>query len=371
MDRNKVSQTRKIVHILSYDKFTSGYVNFMKEIMDEWQHFFIMSPKYVEDEFVNCDNIYSFNSFYPILLSPELRRLVRNADKIIVSGVFESHVAVSFFSKKIIRKTFLHFWGGDFYNLRKPPRSIRSAVKNALKINCSRKCAGLIFLIDGEYEKFFEITNVKNKNYIAPMPSNPFRIIKHSNYRISKKNMAENKINVIKILVGNSATDTNHHVDVFKMLEKYPAKNMEVYVPLSYGNSSYRDFVLMEGTRILGESFYPMLDFMKREDYISFLSGIDIGIFNNDRQQGMGNINTMLGLGKKVFVREDTSMWKKYINEGWNIYSVSSIANMDYKQFTFFDETARKQNERLDDTRDFGKTAKEKWNQILDLNNNL
>ena len=41
---------------------------------------------------------------------------------------------------------------------------------------------------------------------------------------------------------------------------------------------------------------------MPYSSYISFLGSIDIGIFNNNRQQGMGNITNLLYLGKKVYL---------------------------------------------------------------------
>lgn len=47
----------------------------------------------------------------------------------------------------------------------------------------------------------------------------------------------------------------------------------------------------------------PIVDFMDFNEYINFLSTIDIAIFNHKRQQGMGNIITLLGMGKKyIFV---------------------------------------------------------------------
>ena len=41
---------------------------------------------------------------------------------------------------------------------------------------------------------------------------------------------------------------------------------------------------------------------------------IEIAIFNNDRQQAMGNITALLGMKSKVFIRDDTSMWSNFSN---------------------------------------------------------
>lgn len=48
---------------------------------------------------------------------------------------------------------------------------------------------------------------------------------------------------------------------------------------------------------------------MNPEEYCSFLSEMDVAVFNNNRQQGMANIALLANLGTKVFIRNDTSMW--------------------------------------------------------------
>lgn len=369
--KNSISSKKKILHILAYDdKFTFGYVNFMKKEMPAWEHFFIIVPIVNRDGLIDCDNIYYINRFFLAQVHSKIKKIIKDAEQIIVSGVFSSHVMVSFFSRKAMNKTFLHFWGNDFYSLRNSPDSIRGAIKNKLKIHCIKKCAGLIFLIEGEYNKFLEITHIENRNYVAPMPGDPCKRIRNADYRTKHGNIVGRTIanDVVKILVGNSATSTNHHIEVFEMLKKFPLDKIEIYCPLSYGNEEYREIVLKEGVRILGEAFHPVLEFMNCEDYRSFLAGMDIGIFNNDRQQAMGNISIMLGLGKKIYMRNDTSMWKKYIDEGYILYPFSSVENIRFEKFILFDETAKKKNEMIDDTRDTIQIAKEKWSLIFNIN---
>ena len=38
-------------------------------------------------------------------------------------------------------------------------------------------------------------------------------------------------------------------------------------------------------------------------DYLKILGKIDIAIFNHERQQAVGNITSLLGLGKKVYIK--------------------------------------------------------------------
>lgn len=359
--------TKKIVHILSNDKFTTGYVNFMKEHMSQYRHIFIISGKAWENEFIDGEDIYYVKKYFAILINPKIRSMLRQASQIIVSGVFNSHVAVAFLGKKELKKTFLHFWGGDFYCLREQADRLKAIIKNELKLYCCKKCAGLIFLIDGEYDKFFEITHIAAEHYVAPVPRNTNRTLQFAEYR-EDENATDIKTRTsINVLVGNSATETNHHLEVFEMLKKFVPGKIEVFVPLSYGEEAYRDMILREGRQILGEAFHPITEYMKYEDYVAFLARMDVGVFNNDRQQGMGNISIMLALGKKVYARDDTSMWKRYVSEGKSIYPISAIRETDFEAFAFFDENEKKKNEMLEDSFDLVKATKEKWSIIFDI----
>jgi dTDP-N-acetylfucosamine:lipid II N-acetylfucosaminyltransferase len=46
------------------------------------------------------------------------------------------------------------------------------------------------------------------------------------------------------ILVGNSATPTNNHVEVFKLLSDLDLRGHKVIAPLSYGDERYRDAII-------------------------------------------------------------------------------------------------------------------------------
>lgn len=69
--------------------------------------------------------------------------------------------------------------------------------------------------------------------------------------------------------------------------------------------------VVDEGNRIFGDKIFFLYDFMPLDDYIAFLDKINVGIYNNNRQQGLKNIMIMLALGKKVYLRPNTAIWDK------------------------------------------------------------
>jgi hypothetical protein len=126
---------------------------------------------------------------------------------------------------------------------------------------------------------------------------------------IRNKDVISSEIN---LLLGNSAADTNNHLDAFEILKK--VKNIKVYCVLSYGgNKSYIEYVIKKGIEIFGERFVPITNFMYREEYMEFINSIDILFMYSNRQQAFGNICSFLSLGKPVFLKNENTI-KGYLD---------------------------------------------------------
>ena len=98
--------------------------------------------------------------------------------------------------------------------------------------------------------------------------------------------------------------------------------------PLSYGNKNYAKLVISKGKNIFGDKFIPIIKFQENSEYLNFLTKIDIAIFAHERQQAMGNILTLIELGKKVYLKDSTTSWK-FLNEiGLKIFEYKNI-NLD------------------------------------------
>lgn len=107
------------------------------------------------------------------------------------------------------------------------------------------------------------------------------------------------------ILVGNSATPTNNHVEVFELLSRSGiADDRRVVVPLSYGDGWYRDRVLERGRELLGDRFLPLTDFLPAEEYRRILRDCGHVFLNHVRQQAVANACIGLLGGSRVYVNE-------------------------------------------------------------------
>jgi len=65
---------------------------------------------------------------------------------------------------------------------------------------------------------------------------------------------------------------------------------------------------------------------MPFDQYLNFLNIVDIAIFNHKRQQAMGNIITLLGIGKTVYVRKEVSHSSLLVGIGLNIKFISRFS---------------------------------------------
>ena len=92
---------------------------------------------------------------------------------------------------------------------------------------------------------------------------------------------------------------------------------------------------------------------------------MDIGIFFNDRQQALGNIYALLGMGKKIFLRKDTSMWKGLKKKGYQVYLAEDIKNMSFEEFCEYNERDKKKNLYVSDNLYGKETDRIAWNTIF------
>ena len=128
------------------------------------------------------------------------------------------------------------------------------------------------------------------------------------------------------ILIGNSATPTNNHIEVFRKLSSLSLPlETKVIVPLSYGDKLYRDKIIELGKELLGDRFRPITEFMDFEQYVELLTSCPVIIMNHKRQQGAGNVGIGIYLGAKVFVSDESPLYRHYIDGGFTIFSIDDI----------------------------------------------
>lgn len=293
----------QILHVMKLDKFLAPYIDFVDEHFGRVDHHyvFITSEKYdygLTPEH-QVEFLYTDDDIFITLLE-----YMKISKKIILHGLWRDKVDVLlYFNQELLKKCYWIMWGGDFYFPETKSKIRHEIIKNMGNLLTGMK--GDIKLIRKGY-----LAKGKHLKLSVGYPSNLF---KEYNYQIKSSN-------TINILVGNSATKTNNHYEIFDKLLPFKNKNLKIYIPLSYGDKDYAKEVEKIGYKYFGEKSIPLFDFMSNTEYIDFLSNIHIAIFNHNRQQGIGNIITLLGLGKKVFIRNDITSWEYFEKLGIKVF---------------------------------------------------
>jgi dTDP-N-acetylfucosamine:lipid II N-acetylfucosaminyltransferase len=144
------------------------------------------------------------------------------------------------------------------------------------------------------------------------------------------------------VLLGNSATHTNNHIDVLKVLADADLQGSQVYTPLSYADRPpYADIVEEYGSRVLGDSFVSMRGFMDRERYYEILSSCRYVIFPHHRQQAGAVLRSMVYAGATVFLFKDNPFWDFYTDLGIKLAPLEDfLRKPDLQSFRISDEEA-------------------------------
>ena len=135
----------------------------------------------------------------------------------------------------------------------------------------------------------------------------------------------DKSINGNNILLGNSATYTNNHLDAFLNIKKININGRKIITPLSYGDKNYREIIVSEGYKNFGNNFHPLINFMDVDEYIALLQSCSIVIMNHLRQQALGNIIISLYMGAKVFLDKDNPVYLFFRKRNAYIYLLDDL----------------------------------------------
>lgn len=125
------------------------------------------------------------------------------------------------------------------------------------------------------------------------------------------------------IIIGNSASPNNNHLDLLCMMQSLNLKDRSLYIPLSYGwGKEYICEVKKTAYTLFGSNFMPLDSFMPIEQYKSIIYSCNVAIYYHRRQQAIFNINNSLASGCKVFLNEENPVFQFYKKLGLVIFSV-------------------------------------------------
>jgi hypothetical protein len=340
------------------DKFLDSFIEDIYSIGDENNNIFWFRGNKGETNYINTNKTVEYLGYDEMKIKTKLESL-KATDSIFIHW-YDMWIGDLVYN--LPNKLFVIFWGGELYespfwhhakwvydketlaivkkktypkiiwqkNIFKMIRNIKRVLLYPIIVNREysqklKQVERIDYIISGELnigeiEKVKELYPTFKAKHLAGNYDLNFDLV-------NEINLKKNKTTTIKILVGNSASPANNHLEAFKKLEKI--KNVEIYCPLSYGSKYYKEIVILAGKSIFGKDFYPITEFMQRREYVEFVNEMDIVYMYHNRSQAWGNIATSLALGKPVFLKNGNAI-KQYISAiGVKTYDANLIGQYD------------------------------------------
>jgi hypothetical protein len=198
------------------------------------------------------------------------------------------------------------YWGAELHKFKSVVLNLKTRLLFLIQTKTVRNVGYLAVGIPGEYDDirtFFDIepTPVWSFKY----PSNVLDFTETH----ETKPVDFIQTTSMKIMIGHSADPSNEHLELLNKLNQLLSKkdDYSLYMPLSYGINENIEEIKSKGSNLFGERFVPILKLLSLNDYRSYLSEINMAIFPQKRQQGMGNITYLLANGATVYLHPEAN----------------------------------------------------------------
>lgn len=169
-------------------------------------------------------------------------------------------------------------------------------------------------VIHAEYELMQKVEGFRAHEFYSPGRGNYSTTKKDETFPYHRKS----------IVIGNSATETNNHLDAWNIVKKYVSQDTTVFFPINYGNMEYADMLTRE-IRSDANNLVFIREFLPKEDYFEIVDTCSYAIFGVLRQQAMGNIYRCLAKGVKVFLYKDSIPYKYLKELGCVVYALEDV----------------------------------------------
>ncbi|WP_373332389.1 TDP-N-acetylfucosamine:lipid II N-acetylfucosaminyltransferase [Thiopseudomonas alkaliphila] len=324
----------KIIHIINEVKFSKMAAKAFDAVYPDANYYVSFSREKLNFNVLKFTHYPRFFVFFKVLIKYLLK-----ADVVVFHSIGPKELLLL---RAISKKTKVIWigWGYDYYDIINVQLLKQETLKLLSSSENKENFGGVVldfFLFEIKKRKSKWINRV---DIFSPVIFEDFKLVKKELPEMKAKYVSWNygtleddhirgfedkKINGSNILLGNSASDTNNHLDAFEYINNLNFDGRKVIVPLSYGDIEYRDIIIREGNKLFPRNFLPLTDFMPIDEYTTILQSCSIVIMNHLRQQALGNIVIALYMGAKVFLDERNPIYDFFIEQGAFIYKLEQL----------------------------------------------
>jgi len=331
-----------ILHIFLTDSiYTKEFIRFvLKRFKSEDHVFCTPKPSYYED--ISGAEIRRIN---PKRLDDVVRlfKYMKFSKRILLHSLFNFYFqAWLTIQPSLLQRATWVAWGADVYS-EDPYKGLKGRIRRHVRKVVVKNLGSIAGLFKGDYEHIVKCyrTKAPYRQVFYPNPVH-FEILDEV-IRLSESAVKNRK----RIMVGHAASRNNFHEEMLLFLRDNIIDDYEIICPLSYGDKNYAQSVIQLGNSLFGTRFIPVTDFLQPKEYAKLLNSIDVVIFNHRYQEAVGNMLAVLYLGKKLYIRGETTPWSFFKDLGVVVYDTNALLKGDYRNFWEMDEKDKLSNRAI------------------------
>lgn len=350
-----------ILHVFNNQKkFSKGYFKMLKDHNFDLKDMELIHYGSKDDYFSKEIGINTLwiKSFISIIGNVKMLPKLFNADSIVVHSL--ASPALIFYLvlfKKIQKKVTWVIWGKDLYFYKlSTKKTVFHEIYEWFRKKCFKNIGKIVTILEGDYSRLQQWYDVTGKHIVC-------NDLYHYAVDTQIGEIVANELSDKIILLGNSGSVTNRHIEAIDKI-KSCTNISKIYCPLSYGgNKKYYQKVIAYGKEVFGDKFVPLVDFMQRDAYEDMLNSVDIGIFNYNRQEGLGNIWMLMFLGKTIYLNKDTSTGEFF--DEFDIRYIDFSEGIKGEKVEILSEVELKKNQTKLGEKINVESSVQKWREIL------
>jgi len=333
----------KILHVMRDEKFNDMAIRQFEEVSKGTSEYYVLGERalFTKSPLIR---LCTLASLFPLVTEDEVAG-------VIFHGLPLGHYAL-LSAVPSEKKVVWIGWGYDYYHLVRGrwDELVLSETKKLLTTSFSQKLRGYAREVVPRrfHTRQKNVKELKRVDIFSPVLDLEFNMIKprlskHVQYIEWNYGTAEDDLQQqvtqqtgMNILAGNSATESNNHVDLFLQIrDQVDLSRRKVIVPLSYGSDDYANKVVTVGKELLGDAFVPLLDFLPKQKYMEILRSCGFAIMNHRRQQAVGNVCMAMLMGARVYLRPENPLTEWIRRRGGVI---GNAQKLDMKPLTSADQ---------------------------------
>lgn len=322
----EVVKQYRFIHIMFNDKFGKAWVDFVNKNFDTEEHLFLCKRCFDEFPFPQGKNVVEIKSLQGLDFS--------NAEKIFCHSLFDSELVEYLYAHQDIlkQKAYWIIWGGDLYE------ALRDEKNDFVRENFK----GYITDVDGDkviLEKKY--TANKNKKFYHAAYTFPVsqEMVNNAKDTLSQR---ANSNKAIVIQINNSCDKST--LEILDILSRFKDENIIIKMILSYGSLEFKEQIISKAHTMFGDKFQFIDTILSPQEYAKYVSQNDVLVYNQNRQQGLGNSFLALQFGTKLYIRSEISTYEHLSDKGCVVFDTHKIPQMNFSEFITIDKKTQENN---------------------------